>query len=78
MLRDQRVDGWHASDVDDRDGGAVADNCLQQILHHHLCSLAVQRPNQRECQDTVPEAHYRSRNLEQFLLLAPDDLFPAF
>ena len=74
MLRHQRVDGRHAGDVDDGDLGAGVDDALQQVLHHHLRARAVERADQRQREDAVPELDDRRRQLQQFLLLARDDL----
>jgi hypothetical protein len=74
VLRDERVDGRHAGDVDDGDRGARVDDLLQDVFHHHLGARRVQRADQRQRQDAVPQLHDRRRQLQQFLLLAHDDL----
>ena len=75
---DQRIDRRHAGDVDDRDLGAGLDDALQQRLHHDLRARAVERADQRQGQDAVPQLHHRRRELEHLLLLPQNDLFPVF
>ena len=74
MLRDERIDGRHAGDVDDRDFRARLDDPLEQALHHDLRARAVERADERQREDAIPEPDHRRRQLEQFLLLARDDL----
>ena len=56
VLRDQRVDGRHAGDVEDGDRRAGLDDALQQVLHHDLRARAVERADERQRQDAVPQA----------------------
>ena len=77
VLRHQRIDGRHAGDVDDRDLGAGLDDLLEQALHHDLRARAVERADQRQSQDAVPQLDDRRREFEQLLLLARDDLLAA-
>ena len=46
-------------------------------LHHDLGARAVERADQRQRQDAVPQLHDRRRQLEHLLLLAADDLLAA-
>src|SRR5262245_60349515 len=75
VLRDERVDGGHAGDVDDRDPRAGGDDLLEEALHHDLRPGAVERADQREREDALPELDDRRRELQHLLLLARDDLF---
>src|SRR5262249_29205683 len=74
MLGHQGVDGRHAGDVDDRDARAGVDDLLEQGLHHDLRPCAVERADERQGEDTVPQLDHRCRQLEHLLLLARDDL----
>ena len=51
---------------------AGLDDPLQQVLHHDLGAGAVERADQRQRQDAVPELDDRGGELEHFLLL-PDE-----
>ena len=73
----KRIDRWHAGDVDDGDLGLDVHDRLQQVLHHHLRSLAVQRSDQRQCKNAVPQFDDRRRQFSDLALLANDDLFAA-
>ena len=53
----------------------VSHDRFQQVLHHDLRARAVQRSDQRQRQDVLPELHHRSGKLQQFLLLARDHVF---
>ena len=53
------------------------DDLLQQALHHHLRAGAVERADQRQREDVVPQLHHRRGQLEQLLLLAHDHLLAA-
>ena len=57
--------------------GAGLDDPLQQALHHDLRARAVERADQRQREDAVPELHHRRRQLEHLLLLARDHLLAA-
>ena len=46
----------------------------EQALHHDLGARAVERADQRQRQDAVPQLDHRRRELEQLLLLAADHL----
>ena len=50
------------------------DDALQQALHDDLGARAVERADQRQREDAVPQLDHRRRELEQFLLLAGDHL----
>ncbi len=76
VLRDQRVDRRHAGNVDDGDLRFRADDPLQQIFHHDLGARAVQRADQRQRENALPQFDHWRRQLQQFLLLSPDDLLP--
>ena len=58
--------------------GAGLDDPLEQAFHHDLGALAVQRADQRQRQDAVPQLHDRRRQLDQLFLLARDDRSRAF
>ncbi len=75
VLRNQRVHGRYASDVDDRDARARAHDLLQQVLHHDLRAFAVQGADQRERQNAVPKLDDGSGEFQHFRLLAGDRLF---
>ena len=77
MLRRQRVDRRHAGDVDDGDFGAVVDDVLQQVLHHDLGALAVERADDRNGEHPIPQFHHRCRQFGNFTLLPQDDVFAA-
>src|SRR5262245_11789844 len=74
MLGHQGVDRRHPGDVDHRDGRTGVDDLLQQRLHHDLRPRAVERADEREGEDPVPQLDDRCRQLEHLLLLACDDL----
>ena len=57
VLGDQRVDGGHAGDVDDRDRRAGLDDPLEEALHDHLGAGAVERADERQREDPVPQLH---------------------
>ena len=57
--------------------GAGVDDLLQQVLHHDLRARAVERADQRQREDVVPELDDGRGQLEQLLLLARDHLFAA-
>ena len=50
------------------------DDALQQPLHDDLGALAVERTDQRQRQDALPQLHDRRGKLQQLLLLAGDHL----
>src|SRR5262249_60584283 len=77
MLSHQGIDGWHAGDVDDGDLGSRLDDVIEQILHHGLSTLAVQRADQGQGQDLVPQFHHRGGKLQQLPRLAFDDFVAA-
>ena len=74
VLRGERVDRRHAGDVDDGDRRAGVDDPLQQALHHDLRAGAVQRADQRQGQDALPQLDHRRGQLEHLLLLPHDHL----
>ena len=75
VLRHQRIHHRDAGDIDDGEIRARLDDRFQQILHHHLRSRAVQRSDQRQRQNVLPQPHHGSGKLQQFLLLARDHIF---
>ena len=75
VLGYQRVHHRHAGDVDDGVVRPRLDDGVQQILHHHLRARAVQRSDERQRQDVLPEPHHGRGKLQQFLLLAHDHFF---
>ena len=77
MLGGQRIDRGHAGDVDDGDFRFGIDDGLQQVFHHHLGALAVQRADQRQRQDAVPQLDDRRRQFGDLALLADDDFLAA-
>ena len=62
-----------SANVDDRDPGAGLHNALKKRFHDDLCPAAVERANQRQRQDLVPELDNRSGQFHEFLLLATND-----
>ena len=78
MLGHQGVDRRNARDVDDGDAGAGVDDPLEEILHDHLGAGAVERTDQRQGQDAVPQLHDRRGQLEHLLLLTVDELLAPF
>ena len=56
---------------------AGAHDGLQQAFHHDLRARAVERADQRQREDAVPQLHDGRRQLEQLLLLARDHFFAA-
>ncbi len=42
------------------------------------CARAVQRADQRQGENTLPELYHRGREFQQFLLLAGDEGFAVF
>ncbi len=53
------------------------DDRLQQVLHHDLGAAAVQRADQGQRDDPVPEFHHRGREFLDLLAMARDQLFPG-
>jgi hypothetical protein len=78
VLRDERVDGRHAGDVDDGDFGAGIDQPLQQRLHHDLRAGAVERADHRQRNHAVPELDHRRRQLQPSPLLPAYDFLAGF
>ena len=76
VLRNQRVHGRHARDVDDGELRIRCHNCLQQALHHYLGARAVESADDGKRQDAVPKLDHRRRQLKEFLLLPRDKLLP--
>jgi hypothetical protein len=58
---DQRIDGRHTGDVDDRDLCTGRDDRLQQIFHHDLRAMAVERADQRHGENALPQGDNRRR-----------------
>ena len=56
---------------------AGVDDALQQALHHDLRAGAVERADERQRQDAVPQRDDRRRQLQQLLLLADDHLLAS-
>ena len=54
-------------------GDAGLDDALQQALHHDLRAGAVERADQRQREDAVPQLDDRRRKLQQLLLLTIND-----
>ena len=77
MLSDEGVHRRNAGDVDDGDPGARLHDLLEEVLHHDLRAGAVQRADQRQRENAVPQLHHGGRQLQHVLLLAQDDLFAA-
>src|SRR5262245_54173181 len=75
MLRNLRVHGRHAGNVEDRDAGFGSDDALEQVLHHYLRAGAVERANQRERENSLEKPYDRRRKLEHLLLLPLDHVF---
>ena len=73
MLGHQGVDGGYAGDVDDGDAAPGLDDALEQALHHDLRARAVERADEGQREDTLPELDDRRGQLEHLLLLAGDD-----
>src|SRR2546423_4870293 len=73
VIRHLRVDGRHAGDVEDGDLGARLDDALKQALHHQLRAAAVERADQRQADDAIPDLHDGRRQLQHILLLLADD-----
>src|SRR5262245_41441367 len=73
MLRDERVDGGYAGDIENGDRRASVDDALEETLHDDLRARAVERADQRQREDAFPQPHDRRRQLQHFLLLAEDD-----
>ena len=61
MLGDERVDGRHAGNVDDRDFGSGLDDPLEQALHDDLGARTVERAYERQREDSIPQPHDRRR-----------------
>ncbi len=70
ILGGESVDRRHAGNVDDGDLGLFVDDALQQVLHHHLGALAVERADDRQRQNALPELDDRRGQLGDFALLA--------
>src|SRR5215475_3559872 len=68
------VSGRHTGDVDDGDLGPGLNDALEQVLHHHLGAAAVERADQGQGDDALPQLHHRRRQFLDFLALALDQL----
>src|SRR5665213_349231 len=77
MLRRQGIDRRHAGNVDDGDLGAFGDDRLEQIFHHDLGPLAVERTDDRQGEDAFPQFYDRRREFQNLALLTRDDAFPT-
>src|SRR5215471_9605335 len=60
VLRHQRVHRRHSGDVNDGYACAGLDDLLQQALHHHLRPRAVERADQRQGENALPQHDDRS------------------
>src|ERR1700727_558463 len=74
MLRYECVHGRYARNVDDRESRVCLYNRLQQRLHDNLRSCAIQRADQRKCNNSIPERHNRRGKLKHLFLLARNNL----
>jgi hypothetical protein len=61
VLGHEGVHRRDARDVDDGDRRPGLHDALEQVLHHDLGPGAVERPDQRQREDAVPELHHRRR-----------------
>jgi hypothetical protein len=77
VLRHQRIHGRNSGDVDDREGGLRLDNPLQERFHYELRAAAVQRSDHRDRQYALPKLDDGRGELQQFLLLAIDDVLAS-
>ena len=77
MLGDQRVDGGHAGDVDDGDLGFLVDDRLEQVLHNDAGAGAVERADQGQGENAVPETHDRGREFGDLIALPVNHLLAA-
>src|SRR4051812_715343 len=75
VLGHECVHRGDAGDVDDGQVGAGFDDALQQRLHDELRAGGIQRADHGHGEDAFPELDHRRGELQQFLLLALDDLF---
>ena len=57
--------------------GAGLDDALEQVLHHDLRAGAVERADERQREDAVPQRDHRRRQLQQLLLLPDDHLLAS-
>src|SRR5262245_57227435 len=64
MLRYLCVDGRHPGDVYNGDLSSGLHDVVEQVLHHHLSTLAVEGADQRKQNDPVPKLHYGSGKLQ--------------
>ena len=55
----------------------VVDDGLQQVFHHHLGARAVERADQRQREDAVPQLDDRRRQFGDLALLADDHFLAA-
>ena len=55
MLRNERIDRRHAGDVDDRELGTRRDDLRQQGLHNNLRPCAVERADEWQREDRIPQ-----------------------
>src|SRR5262249_50839514 len=77
MLCDERVNRRHACDVEDGDDRSGLHDALQKAFHYHLRALAIERADEREREDAVPQLDDRSGQLQHLLLLPSDDFLTA-
>ncbi len=75
VLGDQRVDGGHAGDVDDRRCARRCRRCCWSRFSITTCVRALSSvPISGSAEDAVPQLHDRRRQLEHLLLLRGDEL----
>jgi hypothetical protein len=76
VLGDECVDGWNAGNVDYGDVSFVPDDTVQQVFHHDLGASGIQRADQRQRQDPLPQFDHRCRKLRDLGLLPYDHFLP--
>src|SRR2546423_953419 len=74
VVGDERVHRAHARDVEDGDGRAGLDDLLQERLHHHLRAARIERADDGERQDFVPDLDDGRREFEHVRALLAYDL----
>src|SRR5262245_18111704 len=77
MLGDQGVHRGHARDVNDGDGGARLHDACEEGFHDELGPLAVERADQGQGENALPQLDDRGGELEHAALLAGDDSLAA-
>src|SRR5262245_7815341 len=64
VLGYQAVNGRHPGDVDDGNLSAGLHDAIEQIFHHRLGALAIERADQRKENDPLPQLHYGRGKLQ--------------